>query len=166
MGITFNASEVFQMAVRIEENGAAFYRRAAELNKDSDSLGFLEGLAAMEDEHKQIFQEMSTAVSDREKEETAYDPYNEAMLYLETMSDAHGGEGSPNAAAALTGDESIEDILRTGMELEKKSILFYLGVADMVPEKLGKDKVASIIAEEKKHLATLARALKDLNQEG
>ena len=35
MAYDFNAAEVFDMAIQIEANGAAFYRKAAGLQKDS-----------------------------------------------------------------------------------------------------------------------------------
>lgn len=33
MGYDFNAEEIFEMAVQIEKNGAAFYRKAASLQE-------------------------------------------------------------------------------------------------------------------------------------
>ncbi len=47
----FNADEVFDMAVRIETNGAEFYRKAASLQEDEENSNFLNGLARMEDRH-------------------------------------------------------------------------------------------------------------------
>ncbi|MBF0205078.1 MAG: rubrerythrin, partial [Desulfamplus sp.] len=36
MAYNFNADEIFKVAIRIEENGAAFYRKAASLQKEED----------------------------------------------------------------------------------------------------------------------------------
>jgi rubrerythrin len=58
MAIVFNADEIFEMAIRIENNGAAFYRKAAGLQSDTKNQKFLESLANMEDQHKRIFTEM------------------------------------------------------------------------------------------------------------
>ena len=58
MMLEFNADEIFEMAVRIEENGAAFYRKAGELQADAETKKFLQGLAAMEDQHKKTFTEI------------------------------------------------------------------------------------------------------------
>jgi rubrerythrin len=49
MAIVFNADEIFEMAIRIENNGAAFYRKAAGLQSDTKNHKFLESLAKMED---------------------------------------------------------------------------------------------------------------------
>ena len=48
--------------------------------------------------------------------------------YLAAMADTMGGEGSPSVADSLTGDETLEEILRTAVGLEKDSILFYLRI--------------------------------------
>jgi len=162
----FNADEVFEMAIRAEQNGAAFYRKAAQLNAGKGNVEFLEKLAAMEDAHEKVFAHMRKDLAEREKEKTVYDRYDEGSLYLAATADAHGGEGSPAAAVTLTGKETMEQILRIAIELEQKSILFYLGLRDMVPEKLGKDRVDRIIDEEKKHVATLMREMERVKTEG
>jgi rubrerythrin len=160
MTILFNADEVFEMAIRSEQNGAAFYRRAAQLHSDREEVEFLMTLAEMEDGHSREFQEMRAALAASEKAATAYDPYDEAMLYLDAMADGSGGEGSPNAADSLTGTESMAEILKTAIELEKKSILFYVGLLELVPERLGRQKVMDIIEEERAHAAELAKELR------
>ena len=159
MSILFNANEVFEMAERIEANGEAFYRRAAEMNPAPKDREFLLHLADMEVGHRLTFVEMRKQLSARQKELTAYDPNGEAAMYLSAMADAHPGEGAPSIAKALTGKESLDHILRTAIELEKKSVLFYLGLRDMVPEALGKDRIDTIIAEEKSHIVILAQHL-------
>ncbi len=164
MGIRFNADEVFAMAERIEANGAAFYRRAAELHREAGKVDvdLLLRLAEMEDRHRDTFAVLRTELSDRMREETAFDPYMEASLYLQELSDSHGGEGAPAVTAALSGEETTEDLLKTAIGLEQKSITFYEGLKDMVPRKLGHDKLDVIIAEEKHHVAVLANELKEV----
>jgi len=165
MAIVFNAGEVLEMAREIERNGAAFYRKAASLNcgTEADSE-LLVGLADMEDEHEKTFAAMAVELSDEEKQPTAFDPDDETQMYLNALAAGHGGEGTPAAADGLTGQESMADILGIAIGLEKKSILFYLGMKDMVPERLGKDKIDGVIAEERSHVAQLARQLAALQK--
>ena len=159
MTIAFNADEVFRMAERIESDAAAFYRKAAATHSRECDCGFLLRLAAMEDEHRKLFAALRDELSDKEKELTAYDPHEEATLYLSAMADTHGGEGSPSVATSLTGRETMEQILRLAIGLEKKSVLFYLGIKDMVSQKLGKARIDRIIHEEKGHIVILSREL-------
>jgi rubrerythrin len=159
MGTAYNADEVLSMAIKIEENGAAFYRRAAQLQMSDEESKELLSLASMEDDHKRKFQQMQRSLPDRGAEGAPFDPYEEADLYLFAVSDAHGGEGAPDAADALTGTETIEEVLWTAVGLEKQSILFYVGLRDRIaPE--DRETLDSVIAEEKRHVADLSRMIK------
>jgi rubrerythrin len=160
MSYDFNAAEIFEMAIQIEANGAAFYRKAAELQQDPADKKFLETIAEMEDRHKIGFEEMKARVSDLEKSQTVFDPNEELFLYLKAMADAHGGEGSPDALKQLTGNETMAQVVQTAIGLEKESILFYIGLKDIVPPNLGRARIDQIIEEEKKHVAQLSGFLK------
>ena len=162
MGVMFNAEEIFQMAIQIEENGAAFYRKAAELKKDANETEFLEKLAVMEDGHATTFSEMKKRLSEEEKGEAVFDPLGESALYLEAMADSHRGEGSRKASESISADTSLKEILELAIGLEKESILFYIGLRDMTPERLGKEKVDEIIKEERDHIAVLRKELTSL----
>lgn len=155
MGYDFNADEVFKLAIRIEENGARFYRKAAEFQSDAESREALEKLAAMEDVHQRTFEKMQGELTAAEKAPTVFDPQGDSAQYLLAMADMHGGEGSPSAADALTGEESILEIIDIAIGLEKESILFYLGLKDLVPSSLGQDRVFEIIDQERQHIVQL-----------
>lgn len=160
MAYDYNAKEVFEIAIQIEENGAAFYRKAAELQKDPGDKKFLETLARMEDKHKADFVSMKEKISDLEKTRTVFDPNEEMSMYLTAMADSHGGEGHPDILDMFNGQETITEVITTAIDLEKQSILFYIGLIDFVPPKYGKDKIQSIIDEEKKHVVQLTGFLK------
>jgi len=162
MPYDFNANEIFEMAIRIEENGAAFYRKAAALQSDAKNQDFLKKIAAMEDQHKVIFERMRKDVTTAEKNATVFDPQHELGQYLSAMADSHGGEGSPTAAEALTGSETMAEIITTAIGLEKESILFYVGLRDFVPPESGRAKLDDIIKEERKHVIQLDTLLKKI----
>jgi rubrerythrin len=162
----YTAEEVFEMAIQIEENGAAFYRRAAELRENASDKQFLENLAAMEDRHKATFEGMKQQLSDLEKTQVVFDPNEELLLYLKAMADSHGGEGNPDILDLFNGQETMEEIIATAVDLEKESILFYLGLEDLVPVKYGRDKISGIIEEEKNHVAQLNGFLKKVQEAG
>jgi len=158
----FNADEVLEMAIRIEENGAAFYRKAASLQSDAPNREFLEKLASMEDHHRVVFERMRKSLWGAGKTETVFDPEGELSLYLASMADRHGGEGSPVVADALTGEEKMDEIITTAIGLEKESILFYVGLKDLVPLKYGREEIDEIIREERRHIVQLNAFLKGL----
>lgn len=155
MAYDFNVNEIFEMAIRIEENAAQFYREAMDNQSDDQHREMLEKLAAMEDHHKLTFEKMRQTLSDTEKTETVFDPNEESLQYLAAMANTHGGEGSLDVADSLTGEESFDEIIDIAITLEKESILFYLGLKDFVPPKYGQEKLDTIIAEERRHIIQL-----------
>jgi rubrerythrin len=159
MGITFNADEIFEMAENIEKDAAMFYRRAAKNAADKKTKQMFLDLANMEDKHLATFQEMRKELSAGEREETVFDPDNEAAMYLQTIANGHGWEGKKSLTESLTGKEKIEDILKIALEAENNSVVFYSGLKELVPPRAGRDKVEAIIKEELGHIAVLNQQL-------
>ncbi len=160
MPIEFNADEIFLLAQRIERNGAEFYRKAAEIIKPgSPAEQLLLGLAAMEDEHLETFIEMRRSMSQSEWQSAVFSGDDEVAAYIQAMADGYVFNVEENPAAELKGGETLERILKIAIRLEQESIMFYLGLRDMVPEKFGRDRVDAIIGEEKRHIITLSREL-------
>ncbi len=156
MSIRYNADEVFEMAEQIERNGAKFYRRAAELAEQAETGKLLVGLAEMEDEHEKTFAKMRADLYEEERKSLVFDPNDEAAYYLRAMADRHVFDTSGDPSARLTGEESREEVLRMAVGLEKDSIVFYVGMKQYVPERLGKSRMDGIIQEEYGHIGTLS----------
>jgi rubrerythrin len=164
MSVTFNANEVFEMAEQIERNGAKFYREAAAATGGRDMKDMFLNMATMEDGHLKTFEAMRKELTAPEKAETVFDPYNEATLYLQAMADSKGSEGMRTPSEKLTGNESAEELLEIAIGAEKNSVLFYVGLKDLVGVQAGRDKVEGIIREEVRHVADLRRQLIALNE--
>ena len=162
MGITFNANEVFEMAEEIERNGAKFYRQAAENTKDKETRQMLLDMAAMEDGHLKTFEEMRKQLSGQEKGWTIFDPDNQSALYLQAMAGAYGYEGKITPSKELTGNETPREIFEIALNSENESVVYYLGLKELVSVKVGKDKVEAIIMEELSHITTLLKQLRAL----
>jgi rubrerythrin len=156
MPIQFNADEIFTVAEQIEKNGARFYRAAAKNNPASSS--FLLNLAAMEDEHRAVLEEMHTTFSDLE-ESDVFDPDGEAGLYLAALASGRVFDMTKDPADLLKGDEPLEEIVRRAIGFEKDSVVFYLGMKDLVRERSGKVKIDLIIKEEMQHIVLLSKKL-------
>jgi len=163
MSITFNADEVFEMAEQIERNGAKFYRRAAKAFAHSDAHQLLTDLAGWEETHEKVFADMRKELSQKEKEPVFFDPNNEAVMYLRAMADNHVFRPQAEPSEFFTGGESLEEVFRKAIRFENDSVSFYLGMTDVVGESLGRDKVAGIIQEEKRHVVMLNEKLASRN---
>jgi rubrerythrin len=162
MALTFNPDEVYEMAEQIERNGAKFYRKAAAGATDLRVRNLLVGLAAMEDRHERVFKEMRSRLTEKQRQPTAYDPDNQAVAYLRALADGSVFDVNADPAERLTGKETPEQVYKTAIELEKNSIVFYLGLMDMIDEAAGKGRVDDIVKEEMRHVAMLSDELRDL----
>lgn len=153
MSYDFNADEIFEMAEQIERNGASFYRKAAESIDDPAEKKLLLDLAAMEDGHEKTFADLRTGLSEKEKTATVFDPEGETSLYLRALADTRV------FFEKKIDTTSMEEILKEAILAEKDSIVFYLGMKEMVPENLGETKIDAIIKEEMAHIKLLSGKL-------
>ena len=159
MGIHFNADDVFEMAEKIESNGAAFYTRAAELVTDPKVKAQLKQLAEWEGGHEKLFSNLRAALTEQARQPTTFDPNGDAMLYLRAMADRHVFTVHKDAGSLLKGGETAMQILEIAMGFERDSILFFQGLEAVVPEAYGKSKVHDLVMEEMGHVAFLQREM-------
>lgn len=149
----FSADDIFEMAEQLERNGAKFYRTAAEGLSDLSAKKLLLDLSEMENAHEKIFASLRADLVEKEKASAVFDPEGEAMAYLQALANIR-------VFFEKTIDVlSLKRIYMAALEAEKDSIVFYLGMKDMVPEIFGKDRIDAIIREEMEHIKILSRAL-------
>ncbi|HSL62245.1 MAG TPA: ferritin family protein [Desulfotignum sp.] len=149
----FTATDIFDIAIQIEQNGARFYRRAANLVDQENHKQFLTALADMEDDHEKTFAAMKDQLTDAASAAPVFDPEDENTRYLKALADTRVFFEKDQP------DPSMKGILTAAIAAEKDSIAFYLGMKELVPEKLGKTKVGEIIKEEMRHIQILAGQL-------
>jgi rubrerythrin len=149
----FNADEIFEIAEKMEQNGAKFYRTAANAVQDAKGKALLEKLALMEDDHERTFSHMRAQLKEKEKTATVYDPQNEAILYLHALADMRV------FFQKEIDTSSLETILKDAIGAEKDAIVFYLGMRDAVPKEFGSERLTDIIKEEMGHIRLLSGEL-------
>jgi len=160
--ISFNADEVYEMAEQIERNGAAYYRTAADALESEPLQRMLLDLARMEDDHEKTFQEMRRSLPPAQRTAEKFDPTGEGALYLHAMVQGRVFDPRAEAAQRIAGAGDAADILRTAIEMEKDSIVFYLAVKKAIASDEGRAKVDEIIEQEMGHVATLGKQLAEL----
>jgi len=152
----FNADDIFEMAVKIEQNGALFYRDAAGQIEGKKNKDFLLELARMEEEHELIFSNLKKELTAQEKLATIFDPEDENILYLKAFADSKVFFKKEKPGS------NFKTILNCAIQTEKDSIVFYLGIKELVSEKYGRSKIDIIIKEEMGHIRLLAGKLTEL----
>ena len=153
MSYDFNADDIFEMAEQMERNGQKFYTSAAAGVSDEAHKKMLLKLAAMEVEHEKTFRAMRSELKGSEKEPTVFDPQGESVQYLRALADTRV------FFEKEIDTTSMKEILMAAITAEKDSIVFYLGMKDLVPEKSGKSKMDNIIKEEMGHIRLLSKEL-------
>ncbi len=153
MSFDFNADEIFEIAVEIERNGAKFYRSAAENVSNDEKKKFLLELATMEDEHEETFNNMRKQLTTDEKVVTTFDPQGDAEAYLRALADTRV------FYEKKIDKTSLKEIFKAAITAEKDSIVFYLGMKDVVPAHLGRNRLDDIIKEEMGHIRLLSNEL-------
>ena len=156
MNRKYNIDEILAMAEEIERNGAEYYTRAAQMTTDERKRCRLEDLAQMELNHERIFSEMRAS---QPTVRASFDPDGEAGRYLGAIVDGQVFDYRAAPAAELAG-KSLVDVYRKALDLEKDSIIFYLGIRELVPEELGNTQMDDIIREEMGHIVLLSDDLK------
>lgn len=158
MSYDFNADEIFQVAEQLERNGASFYSQAAAKATDADAKTLLNELAAMERDHQKVFAGLRAQLTAAQKTPTVFDPNGESERYLQALADTRVFFEKKLDVS------SMETVLKDAITAEKDSIVFYLGMKDIVPPSLGKDRIEAIIKEEMGHISLLSRKLAALKK--
>ena len=153
MSILFTGSELLEMALGIERNGAAFYAALADKTQNKDARALYDSLANEERKHLNTFQGMLKAVGQYQPPEDYAEEY---MLYLKSLVDNSVFSNVTEAQQKAETISSEIKALDTGLQAEKDSILFYTEMQNFVRQP-DRKIVLNIIDEEKVHLRRLSQ---------
>ena len=155
----FDASEILQFAVRIEENGERFYRRVAEAAAEQNVKSLFTYLADAEVVHRKTFSDMVASIKTYEPVESYPGEY---FAYLRTFVDGvlFNEEEMDKHLADVTDTVSAIDY---GIRKELQSIQYYQEAKKFVPTGQH-DVLERVINEERKHFVELAELREELTQ--
>jgi rubrerythrin len=156
----FNADAIFEMAGQIERNGAKFYHTAARRVLSPALKEMLTSLARMEEDHEKTFADLRKELSRPERSPGFTELDADVQQYLTALSNTRvfpkDKKQDLKISEAHTEADILEEIYRSAIRAEKDSIVFYVGIRELVPETFGKSKVDAIIKEEMQHITTLS----------
>ncbi len=159
MRTPINAYEVLEMAQRIERNGVAFYRKAAEQTASQDLRQVLLNLAADEESHEKTFAEMAEQLPYEERKVTLFEPVTEIAELISSLADSRVFNLKEDFDPQMIRNATVADILKIAIGKEKDSIVFYLTLKDCVSTQAGRGKVEAILREEIEHVNVLGHQL-------
>ncbi len=116
----------------------------------------------MEAKHLKIFQDLHAKLDAKAREELTWDPDGESVAYLRAAADSHIFKATVDPGSLLGADAGAKEILELALQFEKDSVIYFMGAAEMVPERLGKSEVLGLAKQEQAHIALIQRTLSSL----
>ncbi len=161
MIFNFNAAEVFDIGVKIEENGKKFYDEAVKVIEDAEVKALFKDLGEQEVEHRQKFLQLKKELPAQASQSTVFDPNNEIDAYIKVTADNHVFL-QKDFESRLADIKDVRSALRMAMEFEKDSVIFFLTIQDATDDKKGKEFIGQLVKEEQEHLRRLSLQYKRL----
>jgi rubrerythrin len=155
MATLFKANDAALAALEIETRGEKFYLGLAEKAEDARTRKLFEYLAGEETKHKATFQ----ALYDRLGDVSLPGGANQAEFstYMNALIDTHTLFRESDTAL-MENVKNRKDAIMKAMVFEKESILFFMEMREMVPER-EKKFIDECIDEERAHLRQLNEML-------
>ena len=150
MGV-FEASDIVEAAIRIEENGANFYKFAEQIAKQEEAKNLFASLAEAEADHKKIF-EVIFAKMEKSSPPESYQ--GEYKAYLRNYVDNNIIFTKEVMDKELAKVKDTVSALDFAIKRELDSILYYHEIKNLVSAAQHK-AVEQIIEEERKHFSLL-----------
>lgn len=164
MVFNFNAAEVFNIAIEIEENGRKFYESAQKIVDDAGVRKLFEELAAQEISHKARFEALKAQLSPEATSPAVWDPDNALDQYIKMMADMHVFVSNPSLDSQLATVKDVRSALKLAIEFEKDSVIFFLSMQEATEGKQGQEMVEALVREEREHLKRLAMELRRIGR--
>jgi rubrerythrin len=155
---TFSASDVVEVAIRIEENGVKFYKFAEQLAKKKEEKKLFAQLAEAEIAHKEIFEKILAGLEKSNAPESYEGEYG---AYLRSYVDNNLIFTKEVMDKQLSKVKNTKSALDFAIQRELDSILYYHEIKNLVPS-AQHDVIEKIIEEERKHFLSLTEMKKSL----
>jgi rubrerythrin len=157
MGV-FAASDIVEVAIRIEENGSDFYKYAERISRKKEAKKLFAQLAQAEVAHKKIFEKIFAKM---EKNSPFENYEGEYSAYLRSYVDNNivfTKEAMDKEFAKVKNTIAALDF---AIQRELDSILYYHEIKKLVPAAQHKT-LEQIIEEERKHFLSLTEMKKSM----
>lgn len=162
MSIGFNAREIYDMGVQIEQNGMDFYEAAAKISSNASVRDLFKELAAWESTHVELFRKLRDGLPENAGPADIHDPEGEAALYLQATADSHVFMKELDIVSLVAEFKDPLTILNFALTFEKDSVVFYTTMKKVVIPNLRPDTIERLIDEEIKHIGMLIDRQKKL----
>ena len=151
----FSIQEILDLAVRLENNGEAVYRRAVDEVGEPELVSLLQWMADEEAEHARWFAKLKHNIKTR-----AVNLFM-AEMSREVFADFLGEKSFSHQDVDFSKIDRVGDLIAVFIEFEKDTILFYETLKPFIEDKDTLNDLEKIIVEENKHIEKLHQFLTD-----
>ncbi|MDP2905239.1 MAG: ferritin family protein [Candidatus Omnitrophota bacterium] len=151
MGNIFSGSEIAEIGIQIEKNGRDFYNGLVKKIAEKKIQDILKYLAAQEELHIALFQQILGSV---EKYEPAESYPGEYFAYMSALAKDCVFTQKDTGTQAAESIKNTRDAIDKAIGFEKDSIVFYEGAKKIAPPE-GQKIVDELILQEQGHLRQL-----------
>jgi rubrerythrin len=142
----FSASEIFDIAIQIEENGERFYRQAVLQVTDEHLKELLIWLAEQEMHHRELFVEMKSAFKRAPEDRWAEEA---SGAILQSAMGEHGFSLDEVDFSTIPNEEAL---MKVAIGFEQDGITFYELISSFVTDAEARMGLDRIIQEERAHI--------------
>ena len=137
------------MAIKLEKNGEAVYRKAVEKVSNKELVALLLWMADEEVKHANWFVELKLSL-----EQKSVNPFMEKMS-RELFNDLLGDKNFSLKEVDFASVDEIEDLIAIFIEFEKDSVRFYQVLQPFIDDPVALESLKRIISEENSHIKRL-----------
>ena len=154
----FTATELFDLAIQVEENGERFYRYALSRVREDSLKNVLCLLADQELEHRSAFLEIKEKIGDNTK---SVPPVS--SLSRQVLRGAMGRHAFSLDELQVDSIQDEKEILEAALNFEEDAILFFEFLAALVSDPGALFTLQKIRAEELKHKLLLMEKISEIS---
>jgi rubrerythrin len=145
----FEIKEILELAIQLEKNGEATYRKAMASSSDASVNALLQWMADEEVSHREWFAALKSDLDRGVK-----NPFIEEMS-RQVFTDLVGGQSFSLKEVDFAKVGSTHALFSIFIEFEKDTILFYELIAPFIEDAETRGHLQRVIAEENRHIDRL-----------
>jgi rubrerythrin len=146
----FVISEILDLAVKLEKNGEATYRRAVDQVDNPELISLLNWMADEEVQHASWFAELKRLSASSET-----NPFMEEMS-RELFDDLVGDQSFSLQEVDFSKIRSVDELLKVFIEFERDTAMFYELLIPFIEDEETSAHLQRIIAEENNHIKRIS----------
>jgi len=145
----FEIKEILELAIRLEENGEATYRKAMASSSNESMNALLQWMADEEVSHREWFAALKSDLDSGVK-----NPFIEEMS-RQVFKDLVGGQSFSLKEVDFSKVSGTHELISIFIEFEQDTVLFYELIAPFIEDEETREHLQRVIAEEHRHIDRL-----------